>query len=79
MKLKGPLKLDKVYDVDGTDMYGQLLQDSSLDDVVDEMNVLMDYIRELSGRVEELENKGTLILDKDGNDHWIKLRNSNII
>ena len=49
------MKLDKIYTVDGTDMYGQLLQDSSLDDVVDEMNVLMDYIRELSGRVEELE------------------------
>ena len=73
------MKLDKIYTVDGTDMYGQLLQDSSLDDVVDEMNVLMDYIRELSGRVEELENKGTLILDKDGNDHWVKLTNSNII
>ena len=55
MKLKGPIKLDKIYTVDGTDMYGQLLQDSSLDDVVDEMNVLMDYIRELCGRVEELE------------------------
>ena len=76
------MKLDKIYTVDGTDMYGQLLQDSSLDDVVDEMNVLMDYIRELSGRVEELEyayergeeleNKGTLILDKDGNDHWVR-------
>ena len=49
------MKLDKIYTVDGTDMYGQLLQDSSLDDVVDEMNVLMDYIRELSGRVSELE------------------------
>lgn len=49
------MKLDKIYTVDGTDMYGQLLQDSSLDDVVDEMNVLMDYVRELSGRVEELE------------------------
>jgi len=73
------MKLDKIYTVDGTDMYGQLLQDSSLDDVVDEMNVLMDYIRELSGRVGELENKGTLILDKDGNDHWVKLTNSNII
>jgi len=79
MKLKGSLKLDKVYDVDGTDMYGVLLQDHGLKEVVDEMNVLMDYIRELSGRVEELENKGTLILDKDGNDHWIKLTNSNII
>lgn len=55
MRLKGPMKLDKIYTVDGTDMYGQLLQDSSLDDVVDEMNVLMDYVRELSGRVEELE------------------------
>ena len=55
MKLKGPLKLDKVYDVDGTDMYGVLLQDHGLEEVVDEMNVLMDYIRELSGRVEELE------------------------
>jgi len=55
MKLKGPLKLDKIYDVDGTDMYGVLLEDHGLEEVVDEMNVLMDYIRELSGRVEELE------------------------
>ena len=49
------MKLDKIYTVDGTDMYGQLLQDSSPDDVVDEYNCLMDYIRVLSDRVEELE------------------------
>ena len=55
MRLKGPMKLDKIYTVDGTDMYGVLLQDHGLEEVVDEMNVLMDYIRELSGRVEELE------------------------
>ena len=55
MKLKGPLKLDKVYDVDGTDMYGVLLQDQSLDDVVDELNCLMDYIRVLHDKVEEQE------------------------
>ena len=55
MKLKGPLKLDKVYDVDGTDMYGVLLQDQSLDDVVDELNCLMEYIRVLHDKVEEQE------------------------
>jgi hypothetical protein len=54
MKLKGSLKLDKVYDVDGTDMYGVLLQDHTLDDVVDELNCLMDYIRVLNDKVEEL-------------------------
>ena len=53
MKLKGPLKLDKVYDVDGTDMYGVLLQDHGLDDVVDELNCLMDYIRDAHKQLEE--------------------------
>ena len=57
MKLKGPIKLDKVYTVDGTDMYEVLLQDHSLDDVVDEMNCLMDYIRVLHDKVEELEGR----------------------
>ena len=57
MKLKGPIKLDKEYTVDGTDMYGQLLQDHTLDDVVDEMNGLMDYIRVLHDKVEELEDR----------------------
>ena len=56
MKLKGPLKLDKVYDVDGTDMYGVLLQDHTLEEVVDELNCLMDYIRVLHDKVEELES-----------------------
>lgn len=60
MKLKGPLELDKVYTTDGTDMYGVLLQDHSLDDVVDELNCLMDYIRVLNGRVEELEENKEL-------------------
>ena len=55
MKLKGPLKLDKVYDVDGTDMYGVLLQDHGLEEVVDELNCLMDYIRVLHDKVEEQE------------------------
>lgn len=53
MKLKGPLKLDKVYDVNGTDMYGVLLQDHALDDVVDELNCLMDYIRDAHKQLEE--------------------------
>ena len=57
MKLKGPIKLDKEYTVDGTDMYGVLLQDHTLDDVVDEMNGLMDYIRVLHDKVEELEDR----------------------
>ena len=57
MKLKGPIKLDKKYTVDGTDMYGMLLQDNTLDDVVDEMNMLLDHIRMLYDKVEELEDK----------------------
>ena len=57
MKLKGPIKLDKKYTVDGTDMYGVLLQYNSLDDTVDEMNMLMDYIRILYDKVEELEGR----------------------
>ena len=55
MKLKGPLKLDKVYDVDGTDMYGVLLQDNTLEEVVDELNCLMDYIRDAHEQLEELK------------------------
>ena len=55
MKLKGPLKLDKVYDVDGTDMYGVLLQDHTLEDVVDELNCLMDYLRDAHEQLEELK------------------------
>ena len=57
MKLKGPIKLDKKYTVDGTDMYGMLLQDNTLDDMAEEMNMLMDYIRILYDKVEELEDK----------------------
>ena len=57
MKLKGPIKLDKKYTVDGTDMYGMLLQDNTLDDMADEMNMLMDYIRILYDKVEELEGR----------------------
>ena len=57
MKLKGSIKLDKKYTVDGTDMYGMLLQDNTLDDMADEMNMLMDYIRMLYDRVEELEEE----------------------
>ena len=53
MKLKGPLKLDKVYDVDGTDMYGVLLQDHSLEEVVDELNCLMDYLKAAYKGLEE--------------------------
>ena len=49
-------KIDKVYDVDGTDMYGELLQDQSLEDVVDELNCLMDYIRVLNDKVEMLND-----------------------
>lgn len=55
MKLKGPLKLDKVYDVDGTDMYGVLLQDHGLEEVVDELNCLMDYLRDAHDQLEELK------------------------
>lgn len=55
MKLKGPLKLDKVYDVDGTDMYGVLLQDHGLEEVVDELNCLMDYLRDAHEQLEELK------------------------
>ena len=62
-KLKGELKLDKVYDVDGTDMYGVLLQDHSLDDVVDELNCLMDYVRDAHKELKELK-------DAYGIDHW---------
>ena len=61
MKLKGPIKLDKVYTADGTDMYGVLLQDQSLDDIVDELNCLMDYIRVLNDKVEELEEHITTL------------------
>jgi len=53
MKLKGPLKLDKVYDVDGTDMYGVLLQDHGLEEVVDELNCLMDYLRDAHEQLEK--------------------------
>ena len=52
-KLKEELKLDKVYHVDGTDMYGVLLQDHALDDVVDELNCLMDYLRAAHKEIEE--------------------------
>ena len=55
MKLKGPMKLDKVYDVDGTDMYGVLLQDHGLEEVVDELNCLMDYLRDAHEQLEELK------------------------
>ena len=53
MKLKGPLKLDKVYDVDGTDMYGCPLQDMTKNEVVDELNCLMDYLKAAYKQLEE--------------------------
>ena len=55
MKLKGPLKLDKIYDVNGTDMYGVLLEDHGLEEVVDELNCLMDYLRDAHEQLEELK------------------------
>ena len=44
-----------MYDVDGTDMYGVLLQDHGLEEVVDELNCLMDYLRDAHEQLEELK------------------------
>ena len=36
-------------------MYDQLLQDHTLEDVVDELNCLMDYLRDAHEQLEELK------------------------